>query len=154
MKKAELAVKILRNELQDKRVLEAACGRADFSVCASELAAEIECVDIDEKRLVPEFASVKNAKFCKMDVTAMTYGDEYFDTVVMYDAIGHLDYVLECALTESLRVLKKHGCLAVISSSKMDKNVISERLIPLLNGKGLEYTFTEEKSFSIVRIVK
>ncbi len=154
MKRVEFAIKKLQDELQGKYVLEAACGCAEFSIGACELVDYVECIDIDEKRLLPEFARLKNVTFCKMDVAEMTYADESFDTVIMYNAVGHLDYVLERAVDECIRVLKKRGCLAVVSSSKMDKYVVAEKLIPLLQFRKMNYILTEEKVFTIVRIVK
>lgn len=100
---------------------------------------------------VPELAGVCNATFRKMDVASMTYDNETF-TVVMYEAIGHLNYVMDKALNECMRVLKKHGSLIVVSSSKMDKRVIADRLISLLKNRGLIYEPTEEKVFTYVRI--
>lgn len=154
MKRVEFAIKKLQDELQGKYVLEAACGCAEFSINACESAAYIECIDIDEKRLLPEFTRLKNATFCKMDVVEMTYAAESFDTVIMYNAVGHLDYVLERAVDECIRVLKREGCLAVISSNKLDNYVIADKLIPLLQFRKMNYTLTEEKVFTFVRIVK
>jgi len=103
-------------------VLEAACGQAEFAVCASEFAKEVFCADMVSFRLRDDVKECKNLTFEQMDVTAMKYEDKTFDTIVMYNAIAHLDTILPETLAESKRVLKAGGCIYVISSFKIGED--------------------------------
>ena len=154
MKRVEMAVKHLRHALEAKDILEVACGCGEFSICANKIAAAVHCIDIDEKRLLPEARDRSNLVFSKMDAAAMAYGNESFDTVILYNAVGHLAPVLNETLEECLRVLRAGRSIYVISSFKMDKQVIFRRLLPLLERKSIPYTSTEDKIFFYLQIRK
>lgn len=154
MTRVEEAVQSLRRELEQKEILEAACGCAEFSINAAKFAKSVQGVDLDSTRLSPKVKDCRNFTFCQMNVTAMSYGDDSFDTVILYNAIGHLWEVLEKAVQECLRVLRVGGNLHIISSVKMDKHVISHDLIPILEQKKCLFQITEEKVFTDVHIKK
>lgn len=119
-----MAIHKLHNELYHKDILEVACGCAEFSVSASKLAKAVHCIDLDNKRLLPDVRNCNNLKFCEMDATAMSYMNDCFDTIIMYNAIGHLQQVMEKTIEECLRVLRTGGKIFIISSFKMDKQVV------------------------------
>ena len=154
MKRVELAVKNLRHALEAKDILEVACGCGEFSICASRIAAAVYCIDIDDGRLLPEARDRGGLFFSKMDAAAMAYGNESFDTVILYNAIGHLEPVLNETLEECLRVLRTGGSIYAISSFKMDRQVIFQRLLPLLENKNIPYRSTEDKVFLYLQIWK
>lgn len=154
MTRVEEAVQRLRRELEQKEILEAACGCAEFSIHAAKYAKTVQSIDLDSRRLSPKVKDCQNLTYCEMDVTAMSYKDDSFDTVVIYNAIGHLWEVLEKAVQECLRVLRVGGNLHIISSVKMDKHVISHDLIPILERKKCLFQITEEKVFTDVHIKK
>lgn len=154
MTRVEEAVQRLRSELEQKEILEAACGCAEFSIHAAKYAKTVQSIDLDSGRLSPKAKDCQNLIFCEMDVTAMSYEDDSFDTVVIYNAIGHLWDVLEKAVEECLRVLRVGGNLHIISSVKMDKHVISHDLIPMFQQKKCSFLVTEEGVFTDVQIKK
>ncbi len=152
MLQVEKAVDKIKADIEGRKVLEAACGRAEFSVCACKLAKEVCCIDLVEFRLKEDVKECENLTFERMDVTAMKYGEQTFDTVVMYNAIAHLDTVIPEALTECRRVLKTGGRIHIISSFKIDKMVIEEKLIPYLKETGEGYTVETDKIYTYVQI--
>lgn len=54
MKRVETAISRLMPDIDGKRVLEPACGCAEFSIAATAHAAEVVCFDLDDQRLNPE----------------------------------------------------------------------------------------------------
>lgn len=152
MSQVSKVVEKIKDDIAGKKVLEAACGRAEFSVCASRLAEEVFSVDMVSFRLMKEVKECKNLTFEQMDVTAMKYEEQTFDTVVIYNAIAHLDTVIPETLSESKRVLKAGGVVYVISSFKIDKAVIEEKLIPYLEKSGERYTVETDKIYTYVKI--
>ncbi|MDE7238654.1 MAG: class I SAM-dependent methyltransferase [Lachnospiraceae bacterium] len=154
MTRVEEAVQRLRSELEQKEILEAACGCAEFSIHAAKYAKTVQSIDLDSRRLSPKVKGCQNLTFCEMDVTAMSYKDDSFDTVVLYNAIGHLWDVLGKAVEECLRVLRVGGNLHIISSVKMDKHVISHDLIPMVQQKKHSFLVTDEGMFTDVQIKK
>ncbi len=89
-----------------------------------------------------------------MDAADMKYDDKTFDTVVLYNAIAHLDSVFPSVLKECGRVLKEEGSIFIISSFGIDKIVIEESLIPYLLNISADYTCREDKVFTCVQIGK
>ncbi len=154
MTRVEKVVNKLHNELHYKDVLEVACGCAEFSIAASKSAKTVHCIDLDNKRLLPDAKNCNNLIFCEMDATAMSYMNDSFDTIIMYNAIGHLQQVMEKAIEECLRVLRAGGNMYIISSFKMDKQVITNNLLPLLEQKKLCFHIQEENIFIYIQIKK
>ena len=142
----------MEDEIAGKNMIEIACGCAEFSICASEKAGTVTCIDLVDQRLLPEIGMRENIKSEKMDATAMKYADDTFDIAVIYNAVGHLESVLPKVLKECLRVVKREGMIYIISSSKMDKYVIHSSLIPYLDDKCIEHTYEADRIFLYVKI--
>jgi ubiquinone/menaquinone biosynthesis C-methylase UbiE len=152
MKRTVQALKMIEDGIKGKRVLEVACGCAEFSIEASSIADEIQCIDMDSFRLLPEIENHPKVIFKQMDATKMIYEDGYFDSCIMYNAIGHLTNYMEEIVEECARVTVPSSNIYVISSFKMDKMVIYDQLIPLLMSKNMTYSLTEKSPFICVTI--
>lgn len=152
MKRVEKALARLMPEIVGKRILEPACGFAEFSIAAAAHAAEVVCFDLDDKRLDPTVRQTPKLRFDVMDATSMQYPEACFDTVVLYNAIGHLEDIAEPVLWECLRVVKKSGAVWIVSSFRMDKAVIRETLFPLLDHMKLSYSTQEDSVYTYVQI--
>lgn len=146
------AVLHIKEAIEGKKVLEVACGRAEFSVCAAELALLVSCMDLDSHRLLPQIEECKNVEFRQMDAVHMQYETASFDTVVLYNAIGHLEEVIEPVVKECRRVVREDGFVYIISSSKLDRQVIEHRLLPLLEREGIKAEAEEDKIFIYVKL--
>ena len=138
--------------IKDRVLLEPACGCAEFSIVAAAHAAEVVCFDLDDQRLSPEATHTERLRFEIMDATAMHSPDGSFDTVVLYNAIGHLAHIAEPVLWECLRVVNATGVVWVVSSFRMDKAVIQETLLPLLDHMELSYSTQEDSVYTYVQI--
>ena len=152
MKRVETAISGLMPDIDGKRVLEPACGCAEFSIAAAARASEVVCFDLDDRRLNPEATHTERLCFHIMDATAMRFPDGSFDTVVLYNAIGHLAHIAEPVLWECLRVVNATGVVWVVSSFRMDKAVIQETLLPLLDHMELSYSTQEDSVYTYVQI--
>lgn len=152
MTRAERVAQKLHSELVSKRILEVACGCGEFSIAASEFAESVHAIDLDAIRLLPKANSIGNLHFQIMDAVDMTYEDKSFDTVVMYNAIGHLTEIVEDILAECLRVLKNDGNIFIVSSFSMDKFFIDTTLIPYLKEKHIDFEINEDEIFMYVKV--
>lgn len=121
MLRVESVIKAIEKDVADKHILEVACGCAEFSIYASKIARCVECIDLDSIRLRKEIFEHDNITFQVMDARKMQYSDMTFDTIVMYNAIGHLSLIMASVINECKRVLKSDGSILIISSLKMDK---------------------------------
>ena len=152
MKRVDRVLFRLMPDIVSKRVLEPACGCAEFSVAAATHAAEVVCFDLDDKRLDPTVRQTLKLRFEIMDATAMRFPDGSFDTVVLYNAIGHLAHIAEPVLRECLRVVNTTGVVWIVSSFRMDKTVIQETLLPLLDNMELSHSTQEDYVYTYVQI--
>ena len=152
MKRVDRVLFRLMPDIVSKRVLEPACGCAEFSVAAATHAAEVVCFDLDDKRLDPTVRQTLKLRFEIMDATAMRFPDGSFDTVVLYNAIGHLAHIAEPVLRECLRVVNTTGVVWIVSSFRMDKTVIQETLLPLLDNMELSHSTQEDSVYTYVQI--
>ena len=143
MKKTDLIVKALSLDITDKNILEVACGCAEFSVSAARYAQNVACVDIETHRVPIQLPP--NVCFSKMDAGDMSYPDNSFDTVIMYNAFAHVQTQWDLIEKECLRVLKPSGCFYVISTWSMDIALMNE----VFEGKTEKY-----KDFCVVKIEK
>ena len=154
MKRVEQAIAHIAENIRGKDVLEVACGCGEFSLAAAGLAREIHCLDLDADRLLPGLKNCPNVVFDQMDAAAMTYPANCFDIVVLYNALAHVELVLDPLLEGCLRVLKPEGCMLLLSSFKMDKTVMTEKLLPLLQKKHIAYRQYEKGAFTCIETDK
>lgn len=152
MTRVQEAVDKISASLTDRSVLEIACGSAEFALAAAELAAEVTCIDLSDSRLSPAAADCENLHFYPMHAAALRFGDNTFDTAVLYNAVFHLVDDLSAAIDEALRVLRPDGVLYIISTWGLDKPVITDTLLPLLEEKRLSYRFSIDATFACVRV--
>ncbi len=124
----EIILQDLCSYLDDKKVLEIACGDSDFSLIASKYAKEILATDISLERFKRRNLKVipRNLDFKEMDATNLNIDKDSFDICICYNALGHLKSILTPVLTEMIRVTTEDGYLIFIATWEMDKNIISE----------------------------
>ncbi len=108
MKKTDTLVNLLTSDIKNKDILEVACGAADFSVSAAQIANSVSCIDLDDSRLNNQ---VKQNKilFQIMNASNMSYSDNVFDTVVIYNAFFHIQSQWGVIERECKRVMKGTG---------------------------------------------
>ncbi len=123
MKKTDTIVKVLKEDIEKKDVLEVACGAADFSVSALLSAKSVSCIDLDDTRLTPQ-AKQSDIHFQVMDAGNMTYADCSFDTIVIYNAFFHIQTQWEQIEKECKRVLKSTGSIIIVGTWKLDTSLM------------------------------
>lgn len=123
MKKTDTLVDLLLSDIEKKEVLEVACGAADFSVSAARVANHVSCIDLDDCR-TNDLNKRKNVTFQIMDAAQMSYPDNTFDTIVIYNAIFHIRKQWDEIVKECKRVLKRTGILYVIGTWKLDTSLM------------------------------
>ena len=124
MKKTDLLVKMLMGDIENKTVLEVACGAADFSISASAYSNSVYCIDLDAGRIsgsLPE-----QVHFQIMDAAKMEYADSTFDTIILYNAFSHVQSQWPGIERECKRVLKADGLLYVVGTWKLDTGFMAE----------------------------
>ena len=124
MKNTDTLVNLLLADIENKKVLEAACGAADFSISASAHSDSVYCIDLDDGRLKNK--SMENPHFQMMDASKMDFADGTFDTVVLYNAFFHIQSQWSEIERECKRVLKAEGVLYVIGTWGLDVNIITD----------------------------
>ena len=129
MKKTDSLVSMLASDIEHKDVLEVACGAADFSVSAARLANSVSCIDLDDSRLNHQVKQNK-VLFQIMDAADMSYPDNAFDTVVLYNAFFHILPQWDRIEEECKRVLKETGKLFIIGTWSLD----THRMIDTFGG--------------------
>lgn len=124
MKNTDILVNLLIADIENKAVLEVACGAADFSVSASTYSNKVYCIDLDAGRLENRLA--ENLHFQIMDASKMDYADDTFDTVILYNAFYHVQSQWIEIERECKRVLKADGIIYVVGTWKLDVHVMMD----------------------------
>ena len=125
MKKTDALVKILTSDIENKDVLEVACGTADFSVSAAQLANSVSCIDLDDSRLT-DLTGKNNVSFKIMDASEMAFLNDTFDTIVIYNAFFHIQTQWSEIEKECLRVLKSKGIIYIVGTWKLDTSLMKD----------------------------
>ena len=118
MKKTDAAVQIFIPSIKNKKILEVACGDAEFSISASCYAHQVSCIDLDDSRICS--VTPDNVHFEIMDAAKMRFSSESFDSVFLYHALSHIQSQWESIQQECMRVLKPEGCIYIVGTWKMD----------------------------------
>ncbi len=126
MKKTEKIVQLIGPELENKDVLEVACGTADFSLSAAQYVRQAVCIDIDSGRLNSLVKEQENISFRKMDAVEMSFESDTFDTVILYNALYHIKDQYDAIMAECRRVLKPKGYIILIATWKIDSSLMAE----------------------------
>ena len=126
MKKTEKIVRLIRQELENKDILEVACGTAEFSLSAAQYAKQVACIDIDSERLNSLVEERENISFQKMDAAEMAFESDTFNTVILYNALCHIKDQYDAIIAECRRVLKPKGQIIMIATWKMDSSLMAE----------------------------
>lgn len=153
-KVVEKAVNLLFPYIRQQDILEIGCGAGEFSLAAIKYANSVTCIDLDAFRLHPDLVNNNKIHFQVMDARRTSYKNEQFDTIVAYNAIGHLADNLKDILRESLRIVKVTGCVIFISTFKMDRPVIQNDLQDLCKELGLSSELLQQDPFLIGFIKK
>ena len=119
--------KAITTYITDKTVLDAACGVGYGTDLLAETASKVYGVDINEDAINYASEKYKNnnkIEFIKSSVEKLPFEKEYFDTVISFETIEHLDEdTQKIFISEIKRVLKIDGCLVM---STPDKQLYSE----------------------------
>lgn len=123
MKKTDRLVNILASDIEHKDVLEVACGAADFSISAARIANRVSCIDLDDSRLNNQVKQ-NNVRFQIMDASNMSYSDNEFDTIVIYNAFFHIQAQWNMIERECKRVIKGMGKIYIIGTWSLETNLM------------------------------
>ena len=125
MKKTDKLTELLITDIQDKIILEPACGAADFSISASRYAQKVYCIDLDHSRISGK-TLCNNVHFQTMDAVRMTFPDKFFDSIIFYNAFAHIEKQWILIQKECMRVLKPDGVLYIVGTWKLDINLMQQ----------------------------
>lgn len=130
--------------LGKEKVLDAACGNAQWSIVMSHHGSDVYGIDLNEDSVsvAKDFVKINNAnpKISVGSIDDLPFEDESFDAVVCYSAIMYTDFYK--TLKEFNRVLKKGGH-AYISTDSIGW------LVHLLVDKGIrKFDFDAIKRYS------
>lgn len=114
--------------MEGKKILEIACGDSEFSVNVLKYAKQVLATDISLERAKRRnlLGIAKNIEFKEMNATNLEVRDSSFDVTVCYNALGHLESILNSVISEMNRVTIKNGYLIFIVTWKIDKKIIYE----------------------------
>jgi len=124
VRNTDILVNLFIKDIENKTVLEAACGAADFSVSASAYSNDVYCIDLDAERLDRKLT--ENIHFQIMNASKMNYADNTFDTIVLYNAFFHIQSQWMEIERECKRVLKPDGVIYIVGTWKMDVHLMME----------------------------
>lgn len=92
------------------RVLDVGCGAGDFVEAIKHYRPDLELygIDISEKAIKIAKKRIKSANFNVADAEKLPFKNNFFDAIVCFDVIEHVQFP-QIALKEASRVLKKKG---------------------------------------------
>jgi GT2 family glycosyltransferase/ubiquinone/menaquinone biosynthesis C-methylase UbiE len=113
--------------VENKVVLDSACGEGYGSDIISESAKEVYGIDISTEAITEAKKKYKkgNIRFIESNITDMPFSDDKFDIIVSYETIEHVDEASQLLfMKEVKRVLKSDGTLII---STPNKSVYSDK---------------------------
>lgn len=113
---------ILKRILQDKVVLDAACGTGYGSNIIASVAKKVYGLDISQDAINyanTNYGMRQNLEYIQGDITKLPFDDGMMDVVVSYETIEHVDGDMQRKfLREIKRVLKPDGILIMSTPNK------------------------------------
>ncbi len=125
--------------VQEKAVLDAACGTGYGTAILAQKASDVTGIDISKEAI--EYArktySDENIRFVEGSVTELPFDRNSFDTVISFETIEHIGEAEQKAfLKEIKRVLKENGVLVI---SSPNRSVYNQRGENHFHVKELDY---------------
>lgn len=120
------------------KVLDMGCGVGDFCEAINFYRPDLEVygIDISKKAIEVAKTRVKNAKFEVSDAQKLPFKDSFFDAVLCFDLIEHIQFPQK-ALKEAYRVLKPGGIFQ--GHIPIEDNIFTlEGILTKLGWKGKE----------------
>ena len=105
---------LLQHDIEQKRILDYACGRGDLAIYLAQKGAIVSGFDVSPKAI--SVARVKanvnklQIDFNAMDATSLDYSDDEFDFIIGTEALHHV-IILPNVAQELKRVLKPNGLI-------------------------------------------
>ncbi len=111
--------KFAQKYVKNKKTLDAACGTGYGSYYLTKQAKEVQGIDISEETInfCNQNYQKKSLTFDVMDVGATSFLDNYFNTIISFETIEHLENVPNF-LDEMKRILKPKGHFIVSTPIK------------------------------------
>lgn len=119
-----------KNTSKVKRILDVACGTGYGTAIVSGKGKEVYGIDLNTEAISFARTSYQNdnTSFFVGDVYDIPFKDMYFDAIIAFEMIEHLEH-LNVFLKEAQRVLKKNGTLIVSTPNRLitspDGNLMS-----------------------------
>ena len=124
MNKTDELVRMLATDIENKDILEVACGAAGFSVSAARIAHRVDCIDLDDSRLNDQVKQ-SSIHFQIMDASEMSFPDNTFDTIFIYNAFAHIQSQWDVIERECKRVVKATGKIYIVGTWRLDTNLMT-----------------------------
>lgn len=129
-----LRLKYLLNALKDTKgkLLDVGCATGDFLEAIKYYRPDLEIygVDISKKAVNIANKRVKGASFKVANGEKLPYRDNFFDAVICFDVLEHLEYP-EIGIKEANRVLKKGGIYQIFIPTEGNLSNLEGILIKL-----------------------
>ncbi len=103
-----------------KDVLEVACGVGQGLGMLAQKAKHVTAVDIEKKNLdfaKKTYSEKNNIKILEMDAMEMSFGDQSFDAILIYETIYYLSDI-SIFLRDCKRMLRSGGTLIICTANK------------------------------------
>ncbi|MFI2859232.1 glycosyltransferase [Paenibacillus sp. JSM ZJ436] len=159
----------IKELIKGKVVLDAACGEGYGARLLSTSAREVHGVDIDQQTIElakRNYRGIENLHFQASQVQNMPYKECYFDVVVSFETLEHMDEdSQESFILEIKRVLKQDGIFIISTPNKKYYSDIPNYLNPfhvkelyreefdsLLN-KSFNYVIHYSQNFEVVAMI-
>lgn len=145
----KFAYKLLKENCQDKLVLDYGCGNGVHTIAITEMGAKkVMGIDLSEKSLAIARRAVPSAEFLKMDCEKMDFPDNHFDVIFDGGTFSSLD--LKLAWPELARVLKPSGVLIGVETFGHNPIANLKRKLNKITGKrtgwAVEHILAKEKT--------
>lgn len=107
--------------VENKTVLDVACGEGYGSSLLAENASKVVGMDIDKLVIAKANEKYGNSKlsFVEGNITQIPFEDNAFDVIISYETIEHVsEKIQKIFLSEIVRVLKQDGLLVMSTPNK------------------------------------
>ncbi len=132
MRIIESICKELELYLLGKNVVEIACGEAKFSLESAKYAKRVTGIDIESVRLERVQTCPSNVELLQYDALELNLLNRSVDVVACMNGLGHMQSIFCGVLESAIEKVGKDGRIIFISSWKMDRFFVGDKVMPIL----------------------
>lgn len=141
----------IREYIEDKKVLEIACGDGRLSKKCALVADSVIMSDVNINH-IDKTAIANNIMVRDINAGQVHNMSEVIDTIVCLNGLSHMEAMIGVILDSCIKKVSESGIAVFAATREMDLKITDEHILPILKRKEVPHNIIKRNKYKIVII--